>query len=122
VTQIERLAELVNADPKLVHRGRYIVDTRFLLEVGADRWVIRIRDGRIADMTKNPATMMSWSFAFRASAEAWARFWEPVPAPGYNDLTSLTRSKALTIEGDLYPYMINMFYFKGMMAKLRRQA
>ena len=122
MSSIERLADLVNADPKLVHRGRYIADTRFLLEVGADRWIVRIREGRVTELTKNPAIMPSWSFALRASAEAWERFWRPEPGPGYNDLQALMRFNRLTLEGDLYPYMTNMFYFKGVVAKLRGQA
>ena len=118
---IETLAERVNGEPRLVHRGRFI-DTSFLLEIGDQPWLIRILDGRVADVQKGPFVMARWTFALRAPADAWAQFWSPVPPPGFHDLFALIRYRRLRVEGDLHPFMANLFYFKGVLATLRRTA
>lgn len=115
---IASLAERVNADPLLVHRGRFI-DTTFLLEVGEDSWLVKIAGGQVVAMTQGPFVMPRWTFALRASAQDWAQFWLPQPPPGYHDLFALIRFKRLRVEGDMHPFMANLFYFKGVMATLR---
>lgn len=115
---MEQLAERVNANERLVWRGRY-VDTAFLLEVGDGAWLIKIASGRIAAVTPVTRVMPSWSFALRASREAWTQFWQPVPQPGFHDLMAMVKRRHLRLEGDLYPFMSNLLYFKGVMAALR---
>ena len=85
---IECLAELVNADARLVERGRF-VHTTFLLEVGETGYLVRIVDGRIVSVTRGPFVTPNYSFALRAPREAWESFWQPVPAPGSNDIFAL---------------------------------
>jgi hypothetical protein len=118
---MEKLAALVNADERLVQRGRY-VDTRFLVEVGDTAWLIAIRSGRIAAVERGPFVMPSWVFALRAPREAWERFWQPQPPPGWHDLFALLKRRALRIEGDLHPFMANLLYFKDVLASLRPRA
>jgi len=115
---IASLAERVNADPLLVQRGRFI-DTTFLLEVGEESWLVKIAGGKVVAMTQGPFVMPCWTFALRASAQDWAQFWLPQPPPGYHDLFALIRFKRLRVEGDMHPFMANLFYFKGVMATLR---
>jgi hypothetical protein len=115
---VEGLQNLANADTWLVHRGRFL-DTIFLLEVGADQYLVHIRRGRIEAIQKGPLVMPRWSFALRAPAEAWATFWKPVPPPGYNDLIGMAKMRALRIEGDQHPFMANLRYFKDLLALLR---
>jgi hypothetical protein len=115
---IATLAERVNADAALVRRGRFVA-TSFLLEVGAEAWLIRVEHGRIVEVTKGPFVMPSWTFALRAPADAWARFWAPAPEPGFHDLFALIKQRLLRVEGDLHPFMANLFYFKGVLGSLR---
>lgn len=115
---MENLAQLVNADERLVWKGRFI-DTSFMVEVGETSYLIKVTEGRIASVTRGPFVMPSWSFALRASREAWEQFWLPVPPPGSNDLFALIKRRALKVEGNLHPFMANLFYFKGVMAALR---
>ncbi len=115
---MERLAELVNADDRLVWKGRFI-DTSFLLEIGETAYLIKVAEGRIASVRRGPFVMPSWDFALRASRETWERFWLPLPPPGWHDLFALVKRRALTIEGDLHPFMANLLYFKEVMASLR---
>jgi hypothetical protein len=115
---VDRLGELANADAWLVHRGR-LLDVSFLLEVGAAQYLIRIHRGRVEAMEAGPLVMPRWTFALRAPAEAWATFWKAIPPPGYNDLIAMAKTRALRIEGDQYPFMANLRYFKDLLALLR---
>jgi hypothetical protein len=115
---IERLADAVNGNELLVHRGRFVA-TRFLLEVGEDSWLVRILDGRVADVSRGPFVMARWTFALRATAEDWRQFWSSNPPPGYHDLFALIRFKRLKVEGDMHPFMANLLYFKGVLGSLR---
>jgi hypothetical protein len=115
---IERLAELVNGQDKLVHRGRFL-DLTFLVGVGDEDWTITIAAGRIAEVARGPFLMPNVSFTLRASAEDWAVFWSADPPPGYHDLFALLKFKRLKLEGDMHPFMSNLFYFKGVLVALR---
>lgn len=116
---IEKLPELVNADEVLVRRGRYL-SVDFMIEVGERQYIVRVREGRIAGVDSGPFVMPSWTFAVRGSAEAWERFWEPVPAPGWNDIFALRKDGRMTLDGDLQPLMANLLYIKEVLAAPRK--
>lgn len=116
---VVRLPEYVNQDERLVWRGRH-VDTTFLFESSASQYLVSIREGRIEAVRRGPFVQVNWQFALRASDEVWAAFWQPVPAPGFHDLMALLKFKRLTIEGDLYPLMSHLLYFKDVLATLRQ--
>jgi hypothetical protein len=115
---IETLPARVNGDAALMRRGRF-VDTTFLLEVGETPWLITIAAGRVASVVKGPFAMASWTFALRAPADAWAKFWAADPEPGFHDLFALIKQRLLKAEGNLHPFMANLFYFKGVLGALR---
>jgi hypothetical protein len=118
---LEQLAELVNADAGLVRRGRYL-STTFLVETGATAWLVSVHEGRVTRVERGPFLMRAWSFAVRASEEAWQRFWAPMPAAGWHDLFAMTKGGQATVEGDLRPLMANLRYVKDVLAKPRRAA
>ena len=118
---IERLFELVNADAALVRRGRFLT-TDFLVEIGDETFHVSVQEGRIAGVTRGPASGRPWRFAIRASAEAWHEYWQPVPRAGYHDLFALTRFGRARIEGDLLPLMANLRYVKEVLETPRRLA
>jgi hypothetical protein len=118
---IEHLPELVNSDPALMRRGRYL-SVVFLVGVGETGWLVRVHEGRIASVTRAPSVMPDFRFALRAPADAWARFWQPVPEPGWQDLFALQRRKLLVMEGDLQPLMANLLYVKDVLASPRKRA
>jgi hypothetical protein len=117
---IEALKERVNTDAALVRRGRYLTTT-FLLEAGDTAWLIAIFEGRIASITRGPFVMPSWSFALRAPAAEWEKFFLGKPPPGSNDLMAMARRRALKTEGDLRVFMTHLRYFKEALSKLRPQ-
>jgi hypothetical protein len=118
---MEQLTQAVNANDRLVWRGRF-VDTAFLVEVGDVPWLIKIHAGRITSVTRGPFVMPAWAFALRAPREAWEQFWRADPPPGFHDLMALVKRRALRIEGNLHPFMANLLYFKDVMAALRPKA
>jgi hypothetical protein len=114
----ETLAQKVNADERLVWRGRH-VSTAFLLQVDQDEFVIQILAGRIAAVKKGPFPIADWVFALRASSATWAEFLKSVPKPGFHDLMAMLKLKHLKMEGDLYPLMSHLLYFKDVLASVR---
>ena len=66
--------------------------------------------------SRGPFVMPRWTFALRASEEAWATFWQPVPPPGFHDLIAMLKTRALKLEGDQHPFFANLRYFKELLA------
>lgn len=118
-TAVARLPELVNADAGLVRRGQRLTTT-FLLAVDDDEYLVHVDGGRVAAVERGPFLMRSWTFAVRASAPAWARFWEPHPEPGYHDLFAMKKLGVARIEGDIWPLMAHLRYVKDVLAAPRR--
>ena len=114
-TAFERLGELANSDAWLMHRGR-LLDCTFLIEAGAAQYLVRIHRGRVESIDKGPFVMPRWTFALRASEQAWATFWTAVPPPGFHDLIAMLKVRALRVEGDQHPFMSNLRYFKDRLA------
>ena len=109
------LPRLADAHPDLVRRGRFLT-VECLFGTPAAPLHVSIEAGRITGIVPGPVLMRSWRFAYRATPEAWAAFWEPMPKAGFHDLLALTKSGAATLEGDLQPFIANLQYFKDLLA------
>jgi len=118
---LEHLPEWVNGDAALVRRGRYLSAT-FLVEVGATTWLVTVHEGRVTRVECGPFLMRDWAFAVRASDEAWRRYWEPMPAPGFHDLLAMTKFGHARIDGDLRPFMAHLRYVKDLLTLPRGRA
>ena len=116
---LEHIKEIVNSDPWLQRKGRW-VNAVFVVEAGDARWRLTVRGGRIETIETGPMVMPSSDLAFRAPQDAWTEFWQPRPKPGYNDVFALLRRRVLRVEGNLQPFMANLFYFKGVLEAPRR--
>lgn len=116
----ERLAELVNADPALVHRGRRLTAT-MLLDLGDASYLVHIAGGRITGVEPTPVVMPVWTFAVRAPRHEWEKFWAPHPVPGSHDIMALLRRRVMSTEGDLYPFITHLQYVKDVLATLRKE-
>ncbi len=116
---LERLPELANRDRRLVWEGRFF-SADLLLGIDGLQRLLSVREGRVTGFERGPLLMRSWCFAIRASAQAWSRFWQPVPAPGWHDLFALTKRGAASVEGELTPLMANLQYVKDLLALPRR--
>jgi hypothetical protein len=118
---LERLPELVNADPALRRWGRHMNET-FMVQVGGDQYLLTVRAGKLESVEKGPFVMRSWRFAIRAPRACWERFWAPVPAPGWHDLFALLRRGDVAFEGDQRVLMAYLLYVKLLLAAPRRLA
>jgi hypothetical protein len=118
---IEQLPGLVNNDAALVRRGRFLNET-FMIEVGSEQYLLRVRAGVIEHIEKGPFVMRSWTFAIRASEQTWTRFWQKIPQPGYHDIFALLRKAEITFEGDIQSLMANLLYIKLLLAAPRALA
>ena len=112
---VAELPVLVNADAGLVRRGLRLTTT-FLLAVDDTEYLIHVAAGRLAAVERGPFLLRSWSFAVRAPADAWRRFWQPVPEPGYHDLFAMKKLGVARIEGELWPLMAHLRYVKDVLA------
>ncbi|SKA22597.1 hypothetical protein SAMN02745126_04330 [Enhydrobacter aerosaccus] len=110
-----RLPRLLAADADLMRRGHWLtVECR--IDIGAEPFFLSISAGAIANLDRGLRLMRSTAFTFRAAEEAWARYWEPIPKPGWHDLFALTKRGAASMEGDLRPLLQNLQYFKDLLA------
>jgi hypothetical protein len=116
---LDQIVGQVNADLFLQRKGRF-VDCVLMVEAGETRWRLTIRGGKIEAVETGRFIMARHDLLMRASADTWAAFWQPRPAPGYNDLFALLKKRLLTIEGNVQPFMANLFYFKGVLEMPRR--
>jgi hypothetical protein len=116
---IDTIARLVNGDDKLVRRGRFI-DTTFLLAIDETDTLIRVHEGHIVKVTPGPFITPDYSFALRAPREVWEKFWQQPPPRGFTDVFALIKQKLMKVEGDMHPFMANLFYFKEVIAAPRR--
>jgi hypothetical protein len=105
----------------LVARGRFL-DCDCLLGPVEQPFHVTIRSGRIVDLTPAPVLMRSWRFSYRATSDAWAQYWQPMPMPGWHDLLALTKRGEAVLEGDIHPFMANLQYFKDVLALPRQYA
>ena len=112
---IDRLPGRVNRDPALLRIGRFC-STEFMLEAGPRSYHLHVERGHLAPVVHGPRPLRAWAFALRASPETWLRFWEPVPAVGYNDIFALARYGHLRIEGDVGPLLGSFRYLKEVLA------
>jgi hypothetical protein len=116
---IDKIAGLVNADARLVHRGRF-VDTTFMIAVDDDCTLLRVQEGKVTKVTQGPFITPDYSFCLRASRNVWEKFWQPLPPRGFTDVFALVKTKLMQIEGDLHPFMANLLYFKDVLAVPRK--
>jgi hypothetical protein len=116
---LDAIARLVNADDKLVRRGRF-VDTTFLIAIDGTDTLIRIQEGRVTRVTPGPFITPDYSFALRASRAVWEKFWQPLPPLGFTDIFALVKQKLMRVEGDIHPFMANLLYFKDVIAAPRQ--
>ena len=116
---IDTIARLVNADAKLIRRGRF-VDTTFMIAIDEAYTLIRVQEGRITKVTPGPFITPDFSFALRASRNVWEKFWQPLPPLGFTDVFALVKQKLMRVEGDIHPFMANLLYFKDVIAAPRR--
>lgn len=118
---LDAIPALVNADARLVHRGRF-VDTTFMVAIDDGYTLVRIEAGRVTGVKHGPFITPNYSFSLRAPRAVWDTFWQPLPPRGFTDLFALVKQRLMKVEGDLHPFMANLLYFKDVIAAPRKEA
>ncbi len=117
--RFESIARRVNADARLVHRGRYL--SADLKVVVADvPYLLRIRGGRVESLQSQMPLFAPADLVIRGTGEAWAALWEPMPRPGWHDLFALTKRGAMAIEGNSHVLFAHLQYLKDVLALPRQ--
>lgn len=112
-----RLAET----PHLMRLGRLFTET-VQLRVDDAEYYLDFEKGALVAITEGPSRKTPYRFALVTDGEALARFWEPVPAPGFHDIFGLVKLGRARIEGDILTLVKNLRFFKEFMALARREA
>ena len=115
---LTELDSLVNADPALVHRGRW-VNLTFTLGVGDIDYLITIEQGKIIKITQRTLQTVTGRFSIRADAISWRKHWQKIPQRDYHDIFAMLAKGIVNIDGDLLPLMQNLQYFKDLISKNR---
>ena len=115
------LPERLDADAGLLRRGRHL-NTTCQLDFGAETVLLRIVDGRLAEVRSGPLVTPSAAFAISGEAAAWRRFLAADPPPGDHDLLAFVKRRELRLTGNLHPLMSHLLYFKALLALLREPA
>ena len=108
----------VNADPALVHRGRW-VNLTFTLGIDDIDYLITIQKGKIVNITQRKLQTKAGRFSIRAAAQSWHKHWQKIPQRDYHDLFAMLAKDIVNIDGDLVPLMQNLQYFKDVISKNR---
>ncbi len=116
--ELTGLDSLVNADPALVHRGRW-VDLTFILGVGDIDYLITIQQGKIIKISQRKLQTTTGCFSIRAAASSWRKHWQKIPQRDYHDIFAMLAKGLIKIDGDLLPLMQNLQYFKDLISKNR---
>ena len=115
---LTRLDSHVNADPALVHRGRW-VNLTFTLGAGETDYLITIEQGKITNITKRKLQTITGQFSIRADVMSWRKHWQKTPQRNYHDIFAMLAKGLVNIDGDLVPLMQNLQYFKDLISKNR---
>ena len=115
LAMLGRMQRRHNETPHLLRLGRLFSET-VLIEVDGAEYYLTFRDGRLEQVAEGPSRKTPWRFALRTDADALARFWQAVPAPGFHDIFGLVKIGRGRIDGDILSLVKNLRFFKEFMA------
>ena len=115
---IEKLQDLVNGNAGIVRRGQW-TNAVMLLGIGDKNWMITIRAGQIESIALEDWTVSAYDFGIRGTAEAWEKFWSPLPPPMHHDISALVRAGKVRMDGNMDMLMANFLYLKLMLEQMR---
>ena len=112
---LDAMAIKLAQQPHLCRIGKLFTET-VLIEVDGDEFYLSFEKGGIAGIAEGPSLKTPWRFALRVGGDALAKFWEPVPRPGYHDIFGLVKYGHARIDGDILMLVKNLRFFKEFMA------
>lgn len=115
LTKLRQMQSRLDDLDHLRRIGRLFCET-VLVEIDGTEFYLTFRDGRLETIAVGPSRKTPWRFAFRADAEALAKFWQPTPPPGFHDIFGLVKIGRGRIEGDILCLVKNLRFFKEFLA------
>lgn len=120
IDTLRRMQARLNETPHLLRLGALFSET-VLIEVDGAEFYLTFRDGRLTQIVQGPSRKTPWRFALRSDADALARFWQSIPAPGFHDIFGLVKIGRGRIEGDILCLVKNLRFFKEFIALGREE-
>lgn len=79
----DRYRDVVNDDDEMHVRGHEHFSSNFYVEIGDERYLVRVHEATIEDVVSDPTLNDRWSFGVEGSREAWEEFLQETP-PAFN--------------------------------------
>ena len=124
---MSEIVERLNALPQHTANGSALaakgsqLNTVVMLVCSEHTVLLRIEQGVVQSVSTGPHVMPSFDFSLTASERDWQLYLSSVPPPGSHDLIALLRRGALELQGNLYPLMSHLMYFKLLFESLRTE-
>lgn len=93
------LQKAVRKDPELAVVGKFFT-CDLLLGSGEQRFLLRFREGDLAEIIPDPLPVVPWRVAIKAPEETWKKFLQNPPPPEFHDIWAATWLGHMTLEGD----------------------
>jgi len=97
---IERWVKAVNADPACQNSGRGF-HASFTLAIGAARYTLHVRDGRIERTVIDGGPLEPSTFTLSAEESVWEALFQPDPPPMQHAVFAAIASGQMSFEGDI---------------------
>lgn len=119
---VEAFRDRVNGDREMRLIGDWFT-TAMSLSFGDKRYVLRLEQGRIAEIVAEPRLDTRAAFGFRAPLAVWRKYLAPLPPPLYHDpFAMVMRVPDFVIEGDSLLAMQNARALHRLLLLMREEA
>ncbi|MFT7045421.1 MAG: hypothetical protein ACJAYH_000687 [Celeribacter sp.] len=115
IKTLKQMQTRLNATPHLLHMGRLFNET-VLLEIDGDEFYLTFDKGELATLTQGPSKKTPYRFAYKTTAAALQKFWQPCPEAGFHDIFAMAKIGQGEITGDILALVKNLRFFKEFMA------
>lgn len=115
------LQDAIRADPELTVKGKFFT-CDLLLGSGERRFLLRFREGELAEIVPDPLPVNPWRIAIKAPEETWEKFLQQPPPPEFHDIWAATWLGHMMLEGDTKVLMQHHFALWRTLKLLRETA
>lgn len=117
---MEKYRDTVNADPEMAVIGDWFT-LDFKISFEGNDFRISVREGKIAEIERNPRFDKPVAFTLRAPMSVWNKFISPNPPPLYHDFFAmLMRVDEFVLDGNTLATMQNARALHRMMNILKQ--
>lgn len=107
------ILDALNADPSVQRRLRF-ANCVLRIETGDRRWLLALRDGKVASAAADETADVT----IRIAPDAWAAFQQPVPPPGCHDIYAMAETGRADVTGDFLTLFRYSYVLKDILQQL----